>query len=789
MGEKNQVAQTEGDNDLLVKSGHSILKAIYTGQTGDRQWIVRDGASVCPAIGTVTIACPLVNVFSTGTITTMCVQEELTACGTITVATALEEVAACGTITVGACLVSQEHADQTVVFCCPTLRGTSCGTITLAAVAVGRTVCVNGRTYTAVCGTKCDHTEFNIAGTDCVDAVDLLDSLNNDVRCIPGCNCACGTTATVMCAVITVTSVALAAASNCITLTSSDACDLAISACGFTGGKDDDNVTVNGLVYTATCGAHACDFTLFDISVACCAISTDFTLSVNCDVRMCPTDAAVVDATSCCVTTTVRAVTAGVAGNCFSLATNAVCCTIVVGGACFTGGLTGDFVTLNGLVYTANEGAKADDTEFDGSGTVCQSATNLAASVCCDTRCGCISDLSGASACAVVTVTDKNACCMGALGNCITMVTSDACNLTLNCMNLQNGNTACTVTVDGNVYTAVSCAKANDTEFSTDCCDTAVALDLADSIDDDCRAGTEACLDVTATSMCAVVTVVAACSGASSNAITLASSCATTLLTSCTTLLGGNDADTVTVNGLIYTAATATCACMGEFKVDCETDNTAATNLACVLTNDCRCGVLCDVIGCAAANVVTVTTDVLGVAGDAVALVTQDAASLAVSGSGTLACGVDADTVTINGLEYLAIDTCECACGEWDIGCSNTVAATALAVAIACDCRFPCCTTVPTHDVTGAAMCTIVTVTADAGEIGSTIPLISSDVTRLLTSGSTLTGGVGEEIFEISLVAATSGEITMNFINRPMSDGIFIDYISGTTGRLVIIFE
>jgi len=441
------VAQTEGTCDLIVKVGHGILKSIYTSQTGDSVWIIRDGISVCPATATVTVCTPLANQFSCAAINVMCALEELTACGTITSVSTLEQVKACATITVVCCacsLVGQAHADQTVTFMCPTLQGVACGTVTLVAVAVGRTLCVNGREYTAVCGTKADHTEFNIAGTDCVDATDLLDSLNNDTRCIPGCDCSCGTTNAITCNVITITSVLAMCSANCITFTSSDACDLAISACGFTSGKDDDNVTVNCLVYTAVCGAHGC-FLLFDISGTCANISTDFTLSVNCDTRMCPTNACVVDATSMCAVTTVAAVTAGTAGNCFGLATNAVCCTIAVGGACFTGGVVGDFVTVNGLVYTANDGAKAIcacliDTEFDVSCTVCVAATDLADSIDDDLRVGTLFNLTSTAAGAIVTSV-VDCCCAGTCGNNLTQSTSDAVSLVVEAC-FTGGNTA-----------------------------------------------------------------------------------------------------------------------------------------------------------------------------------------------------------------------------------------------------------------------------------------------------------------------------------------------------------
>jgi len=43
MGDKNNISETDA-TDLLVKTGHGILKAIYV-QPGDRTWIIRDGTS------------------------------------------------------------------------------------------------------------------------------------------------------------------------------------------------------------------------------------------------------------------------------------------------------------------------------------------------------------------------------------------------------------------------------------------------------------------------------------------------------------------------------------------------------------------------------------------------------------------------------------------------------------------------------------------------------------------------------------------------------------------------
>lgn len=100
-----------------------------------------------------------------------------------------------------------------------------------------------------------------------------------------------------------------------------------------------------------------------------------------------------------------------------------------------------------------------------------------------------------------------------------------------------------TVTIDGNVYTAVTGAKADNTEFSIDGTDTVDAADLADSIVNDSRA-----TNYTASADTEIVTVTSTTGLPSDgDAITLASSNGTRLAVSGATLSGGVDLDTLTV--------------------------------------------------------------------------------------------------------------------------------------------------------------------------------------------------------------------------------------------------
>jgi len=188
-----------------------------------------------------------------------------------------------------------------------------------------------------------------------------------------------------------------------------------------------------------------------------------------------------------------------------------------------------------------------------------------------------------------------------------------------------------TVTANGLLYTAVSGAKANNTEFSIDTGDDETATDLADSIDNDTRLGTTG--DLSATSTSAVVTMTTDVAGTAGNAITLISSNGSRLaVTGSGFLTGGVSADTVTVNGLLYTAVAGVKADNTQFSTDTGNDETA-TDLADSISKDIRVGTLNDVRAVSASAVVTVSSKVPGTGGNSITLVTSDAGTLAISGA------------------------------------------------------------------------------------------------------------------------------------------------------------
>jgi len=112
------------------------------------------------------------------------------------------------------------------------------GTVTLVSVSSGDTVTINGLVYTAVAGAKSDNTEFSVDGSDTVDAADLVDSITNDTRI----GFLKNVTATNTAGVVTLTSTAIGAAGNLVTLVSSNGTRLAVSGSIFSGGIDNFDI-------------------------------------------------------------------------------------------------------------------------------------------------------------------------------------------------------------------------------------------------------------------------------------------------------------------------------------------------------------------------------------------------------------------------------------------------------------------------------------------------------------------------------------------------------------------
>ncbi len=278
---------------------------------------------------------------------------------------------------------------------------------------------INGLVYTATDGSKAgDNTLFDISGTDIQAAADMVDSITNDSR-QPGTSgnisAANGGTA-----VVTATTDVDGVAGNSVILTSSDGVLLAVTGAGtLTGGVAADLIVVNGLTYTAIAGSKGGDNTLFSIDTSNDAAATDLADSVTNDSRSGVLDDVTGSATTDTVTCTQTV--AGVGGNATTL-TSTGGGRVILSGATFSGGTDADFAIVNGLTYTAVDGSKSDDTEFDISGTDDQAATDLADSIDDDIRSGTLNDLTATAATDTVTAVTTIG---GTVGNATTLASSD----------------------------------------------------------------------------------------------------------------------------------------------------------------------------------------------------------------------------------------------------------------------------------------------------------------------------------------------------------------------------
>lgn len=221
-----------------------------------------------------------------------------------------------------------------------------------------------------------------------------------------------------------------------------------------------------------------------------------------------------------------------------AFATNTVQCISV---------LAGHTTTIDGNSYIAVDGAKANNTEFDMSGTDDECAADLKDSIDNDTRPGLLGNISTSIITNTITLTTD---VLGIAGNTVALAqTGDT--IVIGNATFENGVDADTVLVDELVYTAVDGAKSNDTEYDISGTNDQAATDLADSIDDDVRIGTEED-NVTSTATTNVVTVVSEIGGTVGNATLLSSSSGTRLAVSAANLAGGlNDAS---VSGILIDA-------------------------------------------------------------------------------------------------------------------------------------------------------------------------------------------------------------------------------------------
>ena len=319
---------------------------------------------------------------------------------------------------------------------------------------------------------------------------------------------------------------------------------------------------------------------------------------------------------------------------------------------------------------------------------------------------------------------------------------------TVTCATAIQGNSA---TINGLVYTAVDGTPADFTEFSVDTGNNETATSLAAAVNGDARSGTLG--DVSASPSSAVVTLTSDQAGTAGDATTLVSSGAT-LAVSGATFSGGVNVDFCTINGLVYSATNGSKAGDNTLFDISGTDIQAAADLVDSLANDSRQpGTLGNVSGANGGTaIVTLTSDVAGVGGDAVTLTSSDGVTLAVSGA-VFSGGVDADLIVANNLTYTAIAGSKGGDNTlFSIDTSNDAAATDFADSLTNDSRSGVL-----DDVTGSATTDTVTATQTvAGVGGNATTLTSTGGGRIILSGATFANGTDADFAVVNNLTYTA---------------------------------
>ena len=761
--------------------------------------------------GTVTCATALANEFSTGTVTLASVLANTQATGTVTCATAIanDTVTANGLVYTGvnggkagdftkfsvdtsdgdcaidlADSISQDVRSGTsgdltavavgaVVTMTTDVVGTGGNAITLvssdgATLAVSGagtltggidvdTVTINGLVFSAVDGTKSDNTEFTRSGTDISDATDLVDSINSrgagDTGTVTATN-AGGSTA-----VVTLTTDVEGTAGDAITLVSSDGGTLAVTGGGnLASGVDADLCTINGLIFTAVAGAKS-DNTEFSIDGNDVADAADLVDSINS--RGAGTLGTVTAANGGTAVVTCTSDVDGVAGDATTL-TSSDGGTLAVSGAVFSGGVDAHTVTVNNITYSAVSGAKATNSEFDVSGTDVQAGTDLVDSVSNNVEVGTSGDISATNVGGTSAVVTFETDVAGVGGDVITLVSSNGGTLAVTGGgNLSGGVSAHITTINGEIYSAVSGAKSDNTEFDVSGTDEQAATDLSDSISN-IVTGTSGTVSAVSGGT-DVVTMTTSVTGTDGNAITLTSSNAS-LTVSGAVFSGGILADSVTINGLEFEPVAGVKSDNTEFSID-NSDSVDATDLVDSI-NSRGAGTLGTVtatnVGGTSA-VVTLTSSEIGAAGNSVTLVSADGSTMAVSGAGTFTNGITLDSVTVNNLQYDAIEGVKANNTQFSVSGNDIVDATDLVSSVNADIRSGVLGTVTASNVGGTSA--VVTFTSsETGTDGDPTTLTSSDGATLAVSGATFSGGVDEY------------SVTVNGLKYTAVDGVKSDY-------------
>jgi hypothetical protein len=338
--------------------------------------------------------------------------------GTVTIATPDLSTFAEGTVTL-ASVVGATH---------------SFGEVTLVGVANTETITVNSLIYTAVTGTAANDTQFSIDGDDSADAVALAAAINSRDEAV--------VRAEVSANVITVFAITLVAATGDAITLAEDVANVGTVVSGptLTGGLDvSDEVTLNELQYSPVTNPLATPIEgEFDVSGTNDEAAEALDDAINADIRVGDTG----DLSSTVSTNEVTVITnvVGVAGNSITMSENTTG-SIEISSTTLLGGTDGgDTVTLySNLVYTAVDGTKADNTQFDGSGTNTETATDLADSINNDTRQGIPTAIVNVDATSLGVIVTLTASITGTVGQNVLLASSSVTNLLTSGANLGAG--------------------------------------------------------------------------------------------------------------------------------------------------------------------------------------------------------------------------------------------------------------------------------------------------------------------------------------------------------------
>lgn len=260
------------------------------------------------------------------------------------------------------------------------------------------------------------------------------------------------------------------------------------------------------------------------------------------------------------------------------------------------------------ITYTTGAVAGSEVVTVDGSGNASiQISNGVSTATQIKTACDAASSMNGTAASGTATITSFAAMHLTKASGTVTVVDYTA--------------------LAGKILTVAGHALTEGVEWTAATSNDATADSLAAAID--------ALTEVDAANPAAnAITVVAHTAGTAGNAITLATGDVVNLTISGAVLSGGIAAATVNVNGTTLTEST-------DFNA-VTSNNQTATNLAAAID-------ALSLVGAAAVGaIVTVTADSVSTAGNSYVF-TKTGSGLTLSGSGTLAGGVDGYAVTVSG--------------------------------------------------------------------------------------------------------------------------------------------